>query len=66
MEPALRICRSCGGEYDEPQAKNVSDEPDYVEGWKRSFIKAPYLRDALVKRGYIIETFEVCYLYVDN
>lgn len=29
------------------------------ERWKRSFLRAPYLRDAIAARGLIMETFEV-------
>jgi len=62
MKPALAICKSCEGSWDENAAKAVSgDEPSEqsVSQWKNSFLKAPYLRDALVRRGYITETFEV-------
>lgn len=33
-------------------------EPDAAGAWKASFLRAPYLRDALVARGFVVETFE--------
>ena len=39
------------------QKKNSATD-ERAEEWKQSFIRAPYLRDELIKNGLVIETFE--------
>ncbi len=39
-------------------SNTASDERDEVQRWKKSFLRAPYLRDAMVRLGTITETFE--------
>jgi alkyldihydroxyacetonephosphate synthase len=45
----VRTQRDSGGE---------SDESDVADRWRAAFLRAPYLRDALVGLGLISETFE--------
>ncbi len=33
---------------------------DGADQWKQSFLRAPYLRDEIVRMGYVCETFETC------
>jgi alkyldihydroxyacetonephosphate synthase len=72
LAECLRICRDLGGVWDESQAATVRESPqpgsprknqvdasqDPAETWKRNFVAAPYLRDQMVLRGWIMETFE--------
>jgi len=62
MARALECARSHGGEVpDGAGATRKADEGarDGAAGaWRRSFLDAPYLRDALVRLGMISETFE--------
>lgn len=51
---ALELCRDAGGDVAE-----ATDGPDETASqWKGSFIRAPYLRDALIGLGLVVETFE--------
>jgi alkyldihydroxyacetonephosphate synthase len=54
IDAALGICRDAGG------AVTRDDEPVESAGeqWRSSFLRAPYLRDALIRLGVIAETFE--------
>ena len=57
MERALELCRDHGGVV--PQAPSTGGERDDAVGrWRSSFFRAPYLRDALIRLGVIVETFE--------
>lgn len=56
MELALEICQAQGGEYESKPAKTGRSAK--ADAWKNSFLKAPYLRDELMKKGFILETFE--------
>jgi alkyldihydroxyacetonephosphate synthase len=49
LERAVEICRGHGGIRLEQRAQ---------ASWRDSFLKAPYLRDALARLGVVIETFE--------
>lgn len=54
QEQAETIAKSFGG-------KVLIKKGGSTEGtWKDSFLEAPYLRDELVRRGIIVETFETC------
>lgn len=62
----VELCRDHGGEV--PDGVRISDERESVDGpssregaageWRSSFLRAPYLRDALATMGLIVETFE--------
>jgi len=60
---ATEICRAHGGE---PGAPRLSDQnfagedapTDAAGNWRATFVRAPYLRDALVRMGMVVETFE--------
>jgi alkyldihydroxyacetonephosphate synthase len=62
IERALEICWAHGGESPEgPRLRegDRSGERDDAGGaWRDAFIRAPYLRDALVALGMVVETFE--------
>lgn len=73
MAAALAIVQAHGGEWDDkgPAAEEDAASKDRqqppsteiradAETWKNNFIQAPYLRDFLVLRGFICETFETC------
>ncbi len=63
---AREIVAGCGGRIqDVPVDRAGADAgdpgrrgPDEAEVWRRSFLRAPYLRDALVRLGLVNETFE--------
>ncbi len=52
---ASDIALSCGGITESSLDKGGASES---ETWKSSFIRAPYLRDALIRLGLIVDTFE--------
>lgn len=60
--PALECCRDHGGIMPPDAGRTRSDEGASREGaagaWRSSFLRAPYMRDALVAMGFIAETFE--------
>jgi alkyldihydroxyacetonephosphate synthase len=62
MKRALECCRDGGGVVPEGAGKTRTDQAATREGaagaWRKSFLNAPYLRDVLVRGGYITETFE--------
>jgi len=61
MDRALAICREAGGEVKEGagRTREGESEREGAEGaWRRMFLRGPYLRDALMTRGLIVETFE--------
>ena len=51
LAEALDICRDAG-------ATNVEASSAAAAGWRASFLRAPYLRDALALLGLVVETFE--------
>jgi alkyldihydroxyacetonephosphate synthase len=59
---ALECCRDHGGNVPGGAGKTRSDEGASREGaagaWRNSFLRAPYLRDALVAMGWVCDTFE--------
>ena len=59
---ALECCRDHGGVVPEGAGRTRSDEGASREGaagaWRNAFLRAPYLRDALVALGFIADTFE--------
>lgn len=51
LDEALEICRAAG-------ATQVERSAAAAGGWRSSFLRAPYLRDALALHGLVAETFE--------
>jgi alkyldihydroxyacetonephosphate synthase len=62
MQRALELVRDHGGEFPKDAGRTRTDEGASREGaagaWRDAFLRAPYLRDALVALGWISETFE--------
>jgi len=55
MSAALDLCRSHGGE---PAPARDAREPGGADAWRAFFLRAPHIRDAVVRLGVITETFE--------
>src|SRR5690606_5406282 len=61
---AVELCADLGGEV--PDGVRIAPDGDAssegregaVGAWRNSFLRAPYGRDALVRMGVIVETFE--------
>jgi alkyldihydroxyacetonephosphate synthase len=62
MSRALELAADHGGKFPEGAGRTRTDEGASREGaagaWRDAFLKAPYMRDALVGLGMISETFE--------
>lgn len=62
MARALELVRDYGGRHPEGAGKTRTDDAAAREGaagaWRDAFLRAPYLRDALVGLGAISDTFE--------
>ncbi|HEV1998624.1 MAG TPA: FAD-binding oxidoreductase, partial [Candidatus Dormibacteraeota bacterium] len=64
LERAVEICRATGAELDEPRYRGDEagpgsrDREGAAGAWRQSFLRAPYLRDALARMGMVVETFE--------
>jgi len=68
MQRAREICHAAGGEAVDRESLGAGALPtgelgggeqgDAVERWRRVFLRAPYIRDALVRLGTITDTFE--------
>jgi alkyldihydroxyacetonephosphate synthase len=62
IDRALEIVRDHGGVSPDGPRLRAGDRTGEGEGataaWRRTFLRAPYLRDALVRLGVIVETFE--------
>ena len=68
MKRALECCRDHGGAVPEGAGKTRTDEQattgagqnaaDASGAWRQAFLRAPYMRDALVRLGFISDTFE--------
>jgi alkyldihydroxyacetonephosphate synthase len=66
LERGLEICRDHGGEV--PDGPRFSDEAAAGGGtasrqgaagaWRGTFVRAPYLRDVLIRMGLVVDTFE--------
>ncbi len=54
---ALELCRDHGGEVREQAVRKAGPDAS-SEQWKQSFLRAPYLRDELIRRGLVVETLE--------
>jgi alkyldihydroxyacetonephosphate synthase len=63
LRAALALCEAHGGK---PGRASFQEEGDarasdgQADRWKDAFIRAPYLRDELVRMGLVSETFETC------
>jgi alkyldihydroxyacetonephosphate synthase len=55
MRLALAACADHGGTWERRGAKKSDGS---AEGWRESFLRAPYLRDLFVAMGVLSETFE--------
>jgi len=62
---AQQCVRDHGGDIDEGSWRTFDDgaitgerPPDAASSWRNSFLRAPYVRDALVTLGVLCETFE--------
>ena len=59
LSRALEIASECGGQYELPKEKKEDAHKTGASGtWRNSFIRAPYYREAAVRRGIIQDTFE--------
>ncbi|MBX7100320.1 MAG: FAD-binding oxidoreductase [Myxococcaceae bacterium] len=61
LERAVELARACGGALLEPPT--VKDDREAVrsgaaDSWRASFLKGPYLQDALIRLGVLADTFE--------
>ena len=53
LTAALQLCRDAGGRPQPP-----AEQGGAADQWRGSFLRAPYLRDALIGLGLVVETFE--------
>jgi alkyldihydroxyacetonephosphate synthase len=62
LDRALELCRDHAGSVTAGPRLTEGDRTGTAEGgaaaWRASFLRAPYLRDALVLLGMVVETFE--------
>jgi alkyldihydroxyacetonephosphate synthase len=59
LERALELAGDHGGEARSSAADSGDGEGDLAgRTWRSSFLRAPYVRDALITLGLIVETFE--------
>ncbi|MBL8911283.1 MAG: FAD-binding oxidoreductase [Archangium sp.] len=57
IDRAMAICAELGGTC--PRGKTSGQKPgDAGEAWRASFLKGPYLQDAMIRLGVIADTFE--------
>ncbi len=56
MQETLVLASAQGGIFEKKDKAQQSDKA--ATTWKKSFFEAPYLRDELMKKGCILETFE--------
>lgn len=64
LNAALALCVAQGGKSKKPSIRTDSAQATATDStadqWKQSFLRAPYVRDEIVRMGYISETFETC------
>jgi alkyldihydroxyacetonephosphate synthase len=58
LDRAVELAGDHGGSYRRVSTLDTPDQPDTVNAWRSAFLRMPYLRDALVRLGVIVETFE--------
>jgi len=71
LDRAVKIAEGAGGEVAEGKVSEPAVEvlagsgDDAAKRWRKMFLRAPYLRDGLVRLGAITETFETAVLWRD-
>ncbi|MCC6215595.1 MAG: FAD-binding oxidoreductase [Polyangiaceae bacterium] len=58
---AAALCRDAGGEVPEGavrEAEGAGEREGAAGAWREAFVRAPYLRDELARRGLLVETYE--------
>jgi len=63
LRAAIAMCEAHGGRPGKASVQDAGDaraDDGQADRWKESFIRAPYLRDELVRMGFVSETFETC------
>jgi alkyldihydroxyacetonephosphate synthase len=55
LERALECCADNGGSVETSDNRGREGAPG---AWRRAFLRAPHLRDAMVLMGFVVETFE--------
>ncbi len=64
MDRALELCRDHGGDPGEgarvsdSETEGKSSRQGAAGTWRSSFVRAPYTRDALIRMGLVVDTFE--------
>ena len=63
LHAATEICARHNGRAKEVSVRNRDvdhSSETTADQWKQAFMRAPYMRDEVVRMGYVIETFETC------
>jgi alkyldihydroxyacetonephosphate synthase len=67
IDEAVRVARRHGGRCELGPQVREGDEAPRAEGsterWRRSFLDGPYLQDALIRLGLMVDTFETACLW---
>ena len=60
MEKALEVCREHGGRINRRKVTHTESRvrSGSAGSWRNNFIKAPYIRDIMARRGMVTETLE--------
>jgi alkyldihydroxyacetonephosphate synthase len=62
LDAALRLCAGLGGACPKgPQVRDDAEKAragDAADAWRASFLKGPYLQDAMIQLGVLADTFE--------
>ncbi|MDP9405081.1 MAG: FAD-binding oxidoreductase, partial [Actinomycetota bacterium] len=58
LRDAVTLCRDHGGDAPDQSRAGDGDGPNAAQRWRGAFLRAPYLRDALIDLGVLTETFE--------
>jgi alkyldihydroxyacetonephosphate synthase len=58
LDRTVEICKDHGGQRETATEASTVDTGDAVSVWRDSFLRAPYVRDALIRLGLVVETFE--------
>ena len=58
IERGLELCRDHGGEVSDGPSLREPGEGSGADTWRSVFLQAPYLRDALIAAGVLVDTFE--------
>jgi alkyldihydroxyacetonephosphate synthase len=56
LEQALALCREHGGAW--ADADTSADRRSATSAWRDAFLRMPYVRDALIRLGVMVDTFE--------